>query len=57
MPPSIQIKILTGHDAELAARMNDVARLRITVFREFPYLYDGNFDYEKKYLASYTPLM
>ncbi|GIV32349.1 MAG: GNAT family acetyltransferase [Saprospiraceae bacterium] len=28
----------------------EVARLRIEVFREFPYLYDGDLDYEKRYL-------
>lgn len=31
----------------------DLARLRIQVFREFPYLYDGNLEYEKKYLQTY----
>jgi GNAT superfamily N-acetyltransferase len=31
----------------------ELARLRIQVFREFPYLYDGNLDYEKKYLQTY----
>lgn len=32
----------------------DVARLRIAVFRDFPYLYDGDLDYEKRYLRTYT---
>ncbi|PKM10526.1 MAG: GNAT family N-acetyltransferase [Gammaproteobacteria bacterium HGW-Gammaproteobacteria-3] len=31
----------------------ELARLRIKVFREFPYLYDGDPDYEKKYLQTY----
>jgi GNAT superfamily N-acetyltransferase len=31
----------------------ELARLRIQVFREFPYLYDGTIDYEKKYLQTY----
>jgi GNAT superfamily N-acetyltransferase len=31
----------------------ELARLRIEVFRNFPYLYDGNIDYEKKYLQTY----
>jgi GNAT superfamily N-acetyltransferase len=30
-----------------------LARLRITVFREFPYLYDGSEAYERDYLAAY----
>lgn len=31
-----------------------VAALRITVFRDFPYLYDGNMDYERHYLQTYA---
>jgi GNAT superfamily N-acetyltransferase len=31
-----------------------VAALRIEVFREWPYLYDGSLDYEERYLASYA---
>lgn len=33
--------------------IDDMARLRIEVFREFPYLYDGDRTYEEKYLSSY----
>ena len=29
----------------------DLARLRIAVFRDWPYLYDGTIEYEEKYLA------
>lgn len=32
----------------------EVARLRIEVFREYPYLYDGDLQYEEKYLATYA---
>jgi len=39
--------------AELAAHIHEVARLRIAVFREFPYLYDGDLDYETNYLRPY----
>lgn len=31
-----------------------VARLRVQIFRDFPYLYEGDADYEKHYLASYA---
>ena len=31
----------------------DLARLRMTVFREFPYLYKGSLEYEQKYLQTY----
>lgn len=30
-----------------------LAGLRITVFKDFPYLYDGSLEYEKKYLKTY----
>lgn len=45
-------KRLTG--AGIAAVVDDLARLRIEVFREFPYLYDGDEDYERKYLQTYV---
>ncbi len=31
-----------------------LAELRIKVFHDFPYLYEGSLDYEKKYLKVYT---
>ncbi len=31
-----------------------LARLRIEVFRDFPYLYDGSLDYEENYLRAYV---
>jgi GNAT superfamily N-acetyltransferase len=31
----------------------DLARLRIDVFREWPYLYDGDLAYEERYLKTY----
>lgn len=39
--------------AEVEAAFDDLARLRIMVFRDFPYLYDGDLDYERRYLAAY----
>lgn len=32
----------------------ELARLRITVFREWPYLYDGDEAYERRYLRAYA---
>lgn len=40
--------------AEIAPRLDEVARLRIAVFREFPYLYDGDLAYEARYLRTYV---
>uniref|UniRef100_UPI00147D64C6 GNAT family N-acetyltransferase n=1 Tax=Ruegeria arenilitoris TaxID=1173585 RepID=UPI00147D64C6 len=46
-----QVRALTG--PALGAALDDVARLRISVFRDWPYLYDGDLDYERGYLQSY----
>ncbi len=43
---------LTGPD--VASVLEDVARLRICVFRDFPYLYDGTLDYERDYLRRFA---
>ena len=40
--------------AAIAPYLEDVARLRIAVFREFPYLYDGDPGYEARYLQVYV---
>ncbi len=47
----MQVRALTG--ADLEAALDDVARLRIAVFRDWPYLYDGDLEYERSYLAAY----
>lgn len=48
---TIEVLVLT--DEALEAALDDVARLRIAVFRAWPYLYDGNVDYERRYLTTY----
>ena len=47
----IRAERLTG--AALGAALGDVAALRIAVFRDFPYLYDGDLAYEERYLQTY----
>jgi len=47
----MRVERLTG--ADLVAALDDVAQLRITVFRDFPYLYDGDVAYERAYLEPY----
>ena len=49
---AIRIEALTG--ARLKAHLPDVARLRIEVFRAFPYLYDGDLDYEARYIQAFA---
>ncbi len=41
-----------GEDIETA--FDDLASLRIRVFRDFPYLYEGSLTYEKEYLETYA---
>ena len=48
---SVEVHVLTKEG--FAAALDDVARLRITVFRDWPYLYDGDLEYERQYLAAY----
>lgn len=47
----MRVEALAG--AALDASLDAVARLRIAVFRDWPYLYDGDLDYERRYLAPY----
>lgn len=51
LPEGISVRALRG--AALEAALDDVARLRIAVFRDWPYLYDGSLDYEREYLSTY----
>lgn len=43
---------LNGSDA--IPHIDDLAKLRCEVFREYPYLYSGDLGYEREYLAHYT---
>ena len=47
----LEIKVISGR--QLLRHMESIARLRISVFRDYPYLYKGDMEYEKKYLATY----
>ena len=47
----IQTRILTGN--AVGEVLDDLARLRIAVFRDWPYLYDGDVAYERDYLTAY----
>lgn len=49
---SVTVRALTG--TEIAAALDDLAALRIAVFADWPYLYDGDRDYEARYLAEYA---
>lgn len=49
---TVTLEPVTG--AAIAPHLDAVAALRIAVFREFPYLYEGTLDYERRYLARYA---
>ncbi|WP_337180212.1 GNAT family N-acetyltransferase [Sphingopyxis granuli] len=51
MAAPVDVRRLSRRETEAA--FDDLARLRIEVFRDFPYLYEGDFDYERRYLATY----
>ncbi len=48
---TVSLKVFSG--AEARKYVEDIARLRLTMFREYPYLYDGNLKEEKEYLEIY----
>ena len=48
----IEVRPLTGD--ELAEHLPALAVLRIAVFSDYPYLYDGDAEYEHRYLAEYA---
>jgi GNAT superfamily N-acetyltransferase len=48
------LEFSTHIGAEILHVLQPLARLRIAVFREFPYLYDGHIAYEIDYLQTYV---
>jgi GNAT superfamily N-acetyltransferase len=49
---TVEIKKLTGDG--LKDRLDDLGKLRIEVFRAWPYLYKGSLAYERQYLPRYA---
>ncbi len=54
MPHPSAITFETPYGQEIERRLDDIARLRIEVFRDWPYLYEGDVAYEADYLRIYT---
>lgn len=52
MADTPRIDILRG--AQILPWIGELAALRITVFREWPYLYAGDADYEAEYMQTYA---
>jgi GNAT superfamily N-acetyltransferase len=51
---TMPLTLLELHGADLTRYLDDLGRLRIAVFRDYPYLYDGSLEYEREYLQSYV---
>jgi GNAT superfamily N-acetyltransferase len=49
---TVRVEPVSGRQIE--PYLDDLAALRIEVFREYPYLYDGTLDYERRYLRGYA---
>jgi GNAT superfamily N-acetyltransferase len=50
---ALSVRVLTPGDG-LAQHLPDIARLRLGVFRDWPYLYDGDLAEEEIYLAAFA---
>jgi GNAT superfamily N-acetyltransferase len=49
-----ELRFLRGKGPAVAPLFDALAALRIAVFRDFPYLYEGTMAYEKEYLQTYA---
>jgi GNAT superfamily N-acetyltransferase len=50
----VRIETLTGR--AVVDAIADLVRLRVSIFRDWPYLYEGSLDYESNYLGKYADL-
>ena len=53
----MKLRVESLHGAEIARHVDALAALRITVFREWPYLYEGSPQYETRYLQTYLKII
>lgn len=50
----MSLRVITCVGTAVTPHLDDLARLRIAVFRDWPYLYQGDLAYERRYLAAYA---
>lgn len=50
--PAWQVESL--HGTAVRARVSELGQLRIEIFRDWPYLYEGTLDYERHYFETYA---
>ncbi len=48
------IEIRKFYSSEIAKYLDEIGNMRIQVFKEWPYLYKGSLEYERKYLKTYS---
>jgi len=48
------LSFITKQGNAIESVFEDLAKLRIAVFRDYPYLYEGSLDYEMEYLKTYS---
>lgn len=49
---TFNLKVLTSD--QVNTYLNDIASFRIKYFKDFPYMYEGNMDYEQKYIGGFV---
>lgn len=52
--PENSYEVVRLKGADIASVFDELAALRISVFRDYPYLYEGTLSYEKEYLRIYS---
>ena len=50
----MSVRVITSMGPGIRPYLDALARLRIRVFRDYPYLYDGDMSYEQRYLEAYA---
>ncbi|WP_114238455.1 GNAT family N-acetyltransferase [Dyella sp. C9] len=50
----MDVRIVTSMGEAVRPHLEALAQLRIRVFRDYPYLYDGDMSYERQYLEAYA---
>ena len=53
-PAGSDLSVRLFRGPAIAPLFDDLAALRIAVFADFPYLYDGDLDYERRYLGRFA---
>ena len=48
------IRLQNFHGPDIEPHLDALGALRISVFHEYPYLYDGSLEYEREYLRTYV---